>query len=373
LELRSSYSPITGLALRTGLGRLTKSSLFRSNRWETQANLDIKHLPRVDYFVEFIDRDDRQLKQQSSWLRQRGRFEYGFHGIKPIFNYEGEIRKDAREDTSRTGFRFDSYTFGLELAPAKKLSASARYNVRDDKDRITGRFVPKSIARTQTYAWGLKGWHNITASASYTHRMRNFADPTVQDTRTDLADLRIRYTPRHGGVRSNLFYQISNSRVAKLEEAFIEVKEGEGNFRFNEERNEFEPDPFGNFVRRFFATNEFIPVVELKMRVGLTLSPAALLRGRGSKPRSRLTSLLSPLTTETFVRIDERSTEKDVEKIYLLHLGSFQQDSTTIFGSIEVRQDVYLWRNSRTFSLRYRFRNRRELNNQLVGGGQRRD
>ncbi|RMF66761.1 MAG: hypothetical protein D6743_05910, partial [Calditrichaeota bacterium] len=59
LELRSSYSPVTGLALRTGLGRLTKSSLFRSNRWETQANLDIKHLPRVDYFVEFIDRDDR--------------------------------------------------------------------------------------------------------------------------------------------------------------------------------------------------------------------------------------------------------------------------------------------------------------------------
>ncbi|MFQ5769975.1 MAG: hypothetical protein ACE5HX_05530, partial [bacterium] len=42
-------------------------------------------------------------------------------------------------------------------------------------------------------------------------------------------------------------------------------------------------------------------------------------------------------------------------------------------GSIELRQDVYLWENSRKFSLRYRFRNRQEKNNQFVDGGQDRE
>ena len=111
------------------------------------------------------------------------------------------------------------------------------------------------------------------------------------------------------------------------------------------------------------------------MRTDLRLSPKRFFKknSKRGQDKSLLQKLLSPVSTETFFRIDERSTEKDVKKIYLLNLGSFQQDSTTIFGRIEFRQDVHLWENNRDFSLRYRYRNRNELNNQFIAGGQDRE
>jgi hypothetical protein len=369
-EFQGLYEPVQGFSFRGGFGRLAKSSSFKSNRWEAQTILKRKNLPNLNYFVEFIDRNDQSISQQSTWLRQRGHAEFDLRKVKPIFDFEGEIKKDGQADTSQTGFRFDSFTGGLELKPWKSLSASAKYNYRNDKDRQNGIFVPKSVARTQSFSIFLKNWKSISVTASYIHRNRDFADVSVQDTRTDLSDLRIGYAPRNRAVRGNFNYQISNTQVAKQEEIFLLVKEGEGNFRFDEELNEYVPDPFGDYVRRVITSNEFIPVIEVRTRTDFRLVPKNFFK---SDNKSFLAKLLFPISTETFFRIDEKTRERDVARIYLLNLNYFQQDSTTIFGSIEFRQDVQLWENSRSFSLRYRYRNRTEKNNQFIAGGQDRE
>lgn len=372
LELRGDYQPLRGFSVGGGVGRLSKSSLFEANRWDLRTQLSRANLPNLDYFLEFIDRNDDNIGQKSEWLRQRGRAEYDLRKLRPVLEYEGEIKKDTNFDSSRTGFRYNSFTAALHLSPWKVLTAVARYNVRDDDDRVAGAFVDKSIAKTQTYSLTLKNWHALNLLASYTHRERNFSDQTVSDTRTDLADIRIGFRPRQSAISSNLNYQISNTQVARQEEVFIEVDEGTGNFRFNEDFNEFEPAAFGNFVRRLFSTGEFIPVVELKMRLDLRLRPGKFF-GAEQSQSGFFERMFRPVTTESFLRIDERTTEDDVGKIYFLNLNAFQQDSTTIFGSIEFRQDVYLWRNNRELSVRYRYRNRNELNNQFVEGGQDRE
>jgi len=373
-EIAGSYSPLKGVAFRGGFGHLSKAAVFDARRWEARSSLSLKALPRVNYFVEFIDRNDKLAAQKSTWLRQRGTAEYRYKFVKPLFEYEGEIKKDAAVDTSASGFRFDAYTGGLELRPGRAMLLSARYNVRDDKKRVGTAFRPASLARTQTYAWNLNNWRAMNISAAFTHRTRSFSDSSASDTRADLADIRVGFAPRRGALKANLNYQISNTQVASQEEVFIEVEEGQGNFRFNEARNEFEPDPFGNFVRRLFSTKNFIPVLELRFRGDIRFS---FRRWFGKKQQSdagsRLKKLLWPLSSETFFRIDERSRERDVARIFLLDLSRFQQDSTTLFGNIELRQDIYLWENSRRLSFRYRFRRRSELNNQFIGGGQERD
>ncbi len=374
-EFAGKYRPVSGLIFKSGFGHLRKAAVFNSNRWEAQTILSRKKLPKMNYFVEFIDRNDKLVQQKSTWLRQRGQAHYQLGFLKPNFSYEGEVKKDVPADTTETGFRFDSYTPGLEAHLWKPLFLSARYNVRDDKQRVAGGFRPKSIAKTQTYSLDLKRWHAFNISAAFTHRNRAFSDSSSRDIRSDLADIRIGYTPRNGGVKGNVNYQISNTQIASQEEVFIEVEEGQGNFRFNEMRNEFEPDPFGNFVKRLFSTKNFTPVVELRFRTALRFSAQKLFwrRQKNSGKKSFLQKIAAPVSTETFLRIDERTREKDVAKIYLLQLSHFQQDSTTVFGNMELRQDVYLWENSRQLSFRYRFRSRSELNNQLVDGGQDRD
>jgi hypothetical protein len=369
LEMQTSYLPVAGFSLRGGLGKLTKSSAFAANRWDVQSSLNRHGLPRFDYFIERIDRNNRHIEERSDWLRQRGQLAYDLTIIKPMLQYEGEVRRDAQRDTLNAGFKFDSFTGGVDITPTKRLQATARYNVRDDKERVKGTFVAKSIARTQTYAVALKKLSAFSVSGSYTHRIRDFADLELQNTRTDLADFRLGYAPASRALFGNFYYQVSNTQVAKLEELYVEVDEGQGNYRFNEELAEFEPDALGNFTRIVVPTTDFVPVVELKTRFDLRLTPRQFFRGKGESGFSRL---LSALSNETFLRVDERSSDEDVFKIYPFEANKFLQEATTVFGSVEVRNDFYLWRNSRKRSVRYRFRRRSELNNQLVAGGQKR-
>jgi len=69
------------------------------------------------------------------------------------------------------------------------------------------------------------------------------------------------------------------------------------------------------------------------------------------------------------VAIEERSQAKDVWQIYLLNTSKFRQPDTTIFGSLQFRQDFYVFENNRKFSLRLRYRSRDEMNNQFLEGG----
>src|SRR5262249_8180524 len=54
-------------------------------------------------------------------------------------------------------------------------------------------------------------------------------------------------------------------------------------------------------------------------------------------------------------RVEERSTDPNVRNVYLLHLGSFLDDSTTLLGTNLVTEDLYLFEKSPDFSLRFRY------------------
>jgi hypothetical protein len=74
-----------------------------------------------------------------------------------------------------------------------------------------------------------------------------------------------------------------------------------------------------------------------------------------------LATALSAFSAETYFRIDEKSTEPDLSEIYLLHLGKFLQDSTTLAGSQLLTQDMNLFDQSPLFSMRFRFQERKAL------------
>ena len=86
--------------------------------------------------------------------------------------------------------------------------------------------------------------------------------------------------------------------------------------------------------------------------------------------KSLLADLINPIYTETFWRVEENSRLSDTKQIYLLNFSKFLNDSTTVRGSNLFQQDVYLFRNSSELSFRFRFTQRRNLN-QYSGGTER--
>jgi len=377
LESSANYSPLRGWNLRGGYGKLSRGVV--SDRWEAGMEFKRAKLPELQYQVESISRNEDAgalslLSSSSDWLRQNGSATYSFWKLKPRLGYEAEDRRETLADTA-SGFRFNSYTAGVEAQVLRRLKIGAALNQRDDDIRTQRGFVPKSTALTQNYSLSLERWKALAGDATFTHRERRFDDPRVQDVRADLADLRVRFSPYQRAIDTDWQYQITNTQVSKQQRVFLQVRQGEGNYRFDPDLNEYIPDLFGDYVLRLVQTEDFTPVVELRARTNIRVNFAGLFPSKTpekeeQKKRSKnWQDYLRPVTSETFIRLEEKTTDSQVWEIYQLNLSRFQKPQFTQFGTQSLRQDIYLWENNRERSLRYRLTALRELNNQFLGEG----
>jgi hypothetical protein len=381
LESSATYSPLLGWNLRGGYGKLRRGVV--SDRWEAGMDFKRAKLPELQYQVESISRQENpstlpSLSSASDWLRQNGSATYSFWKLKPRLGYEAEDRRETLADTS-AGFRFNSYTAGVEAQVLRRLKIGAALNQRDDDTRTQRGVVPKSTAYTQNYALTLERWKALSADVTFAHRERRFADPKVAEVRADLADVRVRFAPFQRAIDTDWQYQITNTQTAKLERDSIKVRPGEGNYRFDPDLKEFVPDLFGDYILRVFPTEIFVPVVELRARTNIRINFANLLLDKSQSqkpaeqtqppPRKSWKDYLKVVTTETFIRLEEKTGDPQVWEIYKLSLSRFQNPQYTQFGTQSLRQDIYLWENDREHSLRYRLTALREMNNQFLGEG----
>lgn len=372
LESAATYSPLAGWNLRGGYGKLNRGS--SSGRWEGGLDFKRPKLPEVQYQIENITRQEAGGATDSKWRRQRGSATYAFWKLKPQVGYEGEDRREILADTT-AGFRFNSYTAGLEARVWSRMKLAATLNQRDDDVLLKSGVAPKSTAYTQNYALALERWKALSADLTFTHRERRLELPNRDRIRADLAEVRVRFAPYQRAIDTDWQYQITNTQTAKQERVFIKVRQGEGNYRFDPDLNEYVPDLFGDFVLRILPTENFVPVVELRARSNIRINfagllrPAAPVKEKSAKGKKGWRDYLRPVTTETFIRLEEKTSDPQVWEIYKLNFAHFQNPNFTQFGTQSLRQDINLWENNRARTVRYRFTALRELNNQFLGEG----
>ena len=372
-EIRTGYHPWEALAIKSGFGRIDKGNHFYSRRWDIQTKLDAQELPRIDHRLEMIKSDNKNTKRSGAWQRQKARAFYRFWKLQPELLYEGEIKKDVLSDTFKTGFRFDEFGGGLSFSPLAKLTASALAKRRIDDDWGNFGFKRESIATTQHYRCSLNNLGPFSASMEYTHRDKAYAEAGESNKRTDLAELKTSYAPFQGALSSQLYYQISNTQTSKRERIPQKVEEGEGNYRYDPELKEYIPDPMGDYVLLVMNTDIFIPVVELKASTTLRLEPARFFKSKGMRARKEMNfwkKLLLNLSSETMLRLEEKTQERDVWSIYRLELSKFRNYETTEYGTNFLRQDIHFMQNNRRLSIRLRLQRQDEMNNQYLEGGQ---
>ena len=370
-EASLNYEPWSSILFYGSLGSFAGGSRsITSRRWEIGTRWTRKNLLELDYRIESIRRNDRDSTYANTWLRQKGNLAKTFWKFRPFVELESEIKKEAPRDTLQSGFRFTEWAAGIGLVKGSRLSGEVRWSTRDDDRRFGETFFPFSRAKTMAYRMSLRNWKNLAATASYIHRERDYADPAKQDSKTDLAEIKVGYHAWQRSLQADAQYQITNTQVNRLQRVFFKVREGEGNYRYDPGLNEYVQDPFGDYILRLIPTDEFIPVVELRSRLQLRLRPEIALRRK--KRLSALQKILKAFSSETLIRVEEKSRNPNVGDIYLLRLSRFQDEDFSLFGNISLRQDVYLFQNKRKFSIRYRLITSRSLSNQFLEGAQRR-
>ena len=119
---------------------------------------------------------------------------------------------------------------------------------------------------------------------------------------------------------------------------------------------EFEPTRFdGEYVLITVPTDALFPVIDLRTSARLQLRPSRII-GSGS---GALGDVLRAVSSESIVRVEEKSSSDQTSDIYLLHFSTFLNDSTTLRGFQTFRQDVNLFEQEQDFSLRLRYEHAR--------------
>ena len=361
------YLPAPGFSVGGSYGRITRGDDLQSTRTEGDVSIEKQDLPIVAYTIEHVDATQKSLDDVSTWLRQRGTVSYSIWKAIPAFSYEGERREITPfgGGTYKDGsLAFDQFGPKLALKSLGPLSFSLEYLWRNDDFATGGVLLREAKSFTQTYSGRMSETGNFSTALDVTLREKKFS-PQFRllgnsDIQTVLVRSQSRYAPLNRGIDADLFYEVATERTSKLERIFLHVAPGTGNYTYLGDINhngiadpdEFVPARFdGDYVALTVPTDAMFPIIDLKTSARVRFTAARFLkRGNGFAGDA-----LAAISTETYVRIEEKSSEHDLKEIYLLNLNRFLQDSTTLAGSQLFTQDLFLFEGQTLFSLRGRY------------------
>lgn len=378
-ELKINLNPVEQLTINTLYGKLDKGNNFNSERYVVDAKLNSKDSYSANYNLDLVNSNSYGAK--TDWLRQNGDVYFTLGKFKPGFIYLSENKKAFAANSDSlfsSSLRYYEAGPALALTDIFGLSMTAKMTLREESLPLEGRFFKESDAVTHGYTLNYKGIREFNSELSFVYRNKKYTDKFKDLGSLNNETILIRSVSRvnlfNRFVSGDFYYEAATEKTAKFEKVFIRVQKGTGSYIYLgdlnnngvADENEFQPSAYdADFVRVTVPTDELFPVINLKLNSRWQFEFSKIINGK-----SFIAEVVKPLSTETVWRVEENSREEDIKKIYFLDFSRFLNDSTTVNGSNYLQQDIHVFRNKTDFSLRFRFIEKRNLN-QFNSGAER--
>lgn len=384
-ELREGnliVQPVKNLEFRGLFGQLKRGDFFNALR--TNAGFafrdDSLRLPEVTYNIDIVNSDYYLDNSKSRWIKQNASVSLfrNIHlqkdnstSIEFKVTYQGEDRNDSFNRLFGDSVKFGSFAFN-EVKPhiginnLFNLSLYAEYNFRNDD--LTDLGILQNESKTYTQVYGLKyaGLQWLSSSFDISIRDKKYSDAYIQkgfaDNQSILVNSLMRIDPFNSGIQTDLLYNISSERTAKIEKLFVLVPIGQGNYIYLgdlnsnglQDENEFQlaTNNDGNYVKINLPTDQLFPIVDVKTSARLLIRPSRFLSLNGN---NFLSDLVNNLSLESYYRIDEKSKNPNTDDLYFLHTSTFLNDSNTIAGTQLFQQDINFFEFNPEYSLKLRY------------------
>ncbi len=348
-EANSGYQPWAVLNLQGNIGQLQRQS-FKSSRYRGQISFSHADWFNAEFNQEYVTSSQEITK--NDWVRQRGKLERKIGLFLPGITFEREERKN-RSQGVLSGFDFNVLGTYLSLLDHSFLSGKLYYTQREDHiydPSREGVKLPQATTKTGGVRINLSEYNRWSGHIDFVLRKKDFTpffenvqldtidqdyiDPSVQDTiwrdqQTMLAELVVNNYQWQKALDVRWQYRISTEQLALREKIYVDVGLGRGDFRYDEELNEYVPDPNGRYVLFIVPSNQFEPVTNLLTSLRLNIDPFRALKS----PQSILQTILTNIYSETFFRVDEETKNKNLADLYFLNLSKFQTGET-VRGSL---------------------------------------
>ncbi|GJQ64507.1 MAG: hypothetical protein SCALA702_35600 [Melioribacteraceae bacterium] len=375
-EAEIRLNPIDKLNVYGKYGYLKKGTGFTSNRYLSNVSYQKTEGVSGEYKFDYVE--SKSSIRKSNWNRQSGNIGYVIGYFTPGVDFDCEDKKETKPNSDSlliSSLQFSEVGPYLNINSLHGFTFGIRYSNRIEQTPLNGILQKESEAITQNYTLQYSGIREVRSSLSVSLRDKKYTEKFKAlgnlNSETVLIRTQNKLQFLKRAINGEIFYETTSQRAARLEKVFIRVPQGQGNYLYIgdlnnngvADENEFQQTNFdGNFIQTTLPTDELFPVVDFKANTRWNISFDKLL---GDK--SFVGKLLSPVSTDTYWRIEEKSRETDTKKIYLMNLKYFLSDSNTVRGSNTFQNDLYLFRTSSEFSIRYRFTQRKNLNQYSVG------
>ncbi|GAB4175162.1 MAG: hypothetical protein Kow00108_10270 [Calditrichia bacterium] len=137
---------------------------------------------------------------------------------------------------------------------------------------------------------------------------------------------------------NSIDYQIASELTPIKEKVYIKVDNQLGNYRFDEELNEYVPDPNGDYILFIAPGQSYIPTSNVYVLYQLSWRPTGRRGRRGGKNKK-----FSWFTLNNRIKIEEKTRHDRLRDLYLLNLSKFQQPGKTIRGTLLSQNELTLF------------------------------
>ncbi|MBI5403201.1 MAG: hypothetical protein HY959_07350 [Ignavibacteriae bacterium] len=379
-------------------GQLKRGDYFDSKRTTATVEfnnpsspLDTVSLPKLKYTFENISSSNESYNISGSWMKHNAYTGYRqFFGerklsntfLEFVFQFNAENRKNKMQGLLGDSLRAESFAF-KELIPRIALnnflnmSIFAEYNYRKDDNAYLGIMSNLSDLMTQKYGFSYAGSNWFASTFSLSIQKREYSDIALQsgntNAKTVLVDSRVRISPFNSAIQTDLLYNITSERTAKIQKLFVLVPVGQGNYIYLgdlntnglQDENEFQLVNYdGNYIKLNLPTDQFFPTVDLRASARVYIKPSRYHNFQGD---NIFADFINNLSTETILRVDEKSKDPVTDNLYYMHIGTFLNDSNTIAGLQWIQQDINLFENNASYSILLRYIQQRGLNQYSSG------
>lgn len=375
-EINLNYFPSEKITINSKYGMLKTGNDFESNRYVAGAKYNNPEGSSLEYSVDYVSADN--LSYSSKWDKQNGKAYYTFGSIRPGIEF---LYEEKREGNSGNDSLYSSSLIYVEAAPYIELVKIQGFEIRGqvsfrkESFPIAGVMQKQSDAFLRTVKIVFRPSSEISSALNLTLRNKNYTDAFIQkgyaDNETFLLYSQNKFNFYNGALTGDLYYEAATEQTAKLQKVFVKVVKGTGNYKYLGDENEngvSDEDDFaltsydGEYTLVTLPTDELYPVVDLKTSSRWNVDFSKILKGD-----NLISKIFKPVSSETSVRIEENSKTTSIKDIYLLNLSKFLNDSTTISGTNSFQQDLFLFKNEKDISFRFRFSEKRTLSQYSAG------
>jgi len=386
LESNLFYYPIPSLQFKVDGGLINRGNQINSRRMRGEVAMVDSAILSTNGHYEWIK--SKNYGTETGWRRSGALLGKQLGRLFPYIDYKEEDRKVDQTDTVRSGFFFRQGEAGIKLRQVFRIKWAFFSRVRDDflydpeeyNERLK---LSRSFTHTlQGDIIDLKNWQG---RVSFIYRNKNFEsffqqlpadsipkyqpDPEFQDTswsdkKSHLARMELQYINDSRSIDTRLQYRVASELQALREKVFVFVGENRGNYRFDDQLQEYVPDPQGDYLLVILPTGRFESVTNLSASWQFRFRPK-----NDSKRSSGMVGVLKSISFFSRLKVDELSRESDIWQLYLLNFQKFHNQVSTLRGTYAFDQDIYLFERNPNFGITLRSRYRDDLSNEFVDIG----